>query len=535
MAQDYILKKKTEGYRLTHNSKKEQVLNKQGTIEFAVGSICTVNLDANNKKIVFSDGKDTYWTINTNGFSDWYVNKENLIKIKKFCLGKACKRKTVSGEKKGEKLDKGYMVYLLESSLQKGTKLNKVWLVKDNMAGYFYGNELEKETTSMDSDDRTDGDETAINTSNGILSGNRESDNSRICDFLMPVMISYGLYPEKKLQYKKYRRFFRDPVIDPYGAITGTKEYLFFTKPDFHLLETSGDTLILNPELASSTFFKEMITRYPELLLQLQVSADAELMGNGYKGNYCTYLSQVLSYFFTGNLDLTSSTADTIDTPETIYGNSVTYRGDGHKNDFNIDFSISFKDDKDCTMYNYFKIWEEYSRLKKKGIITPPKQGYTTNRILHDQIGIYKFIVAEDGETIIYYAYICGAFPTTVPRDTFSSLTETPTYNIDWHGFHIEDMNPEILSDFNFVASNKKSKHGYYVGSTDEPFMKIYGDLAPMYDTKYNEAYRYPMFHPYVYKVYNNDGPCKVQYKLVWRQDKDRYDSYNAVRSQLKL
>ena len=36
-----------------------------------------------NKKIVFSDGKDTYWTINTNGFSDWYVNKENLIKIKK--------------------------------------------------------------------------------------------------------------------------------------------------------------------------------------------------------------------------------------------------------------------------------------------------------------------------------------------------------------------------------------------------------------------------------------------------------------------
>ena len=471
--------------------------------------------------------KYTFWLMNVNG-KKYYINKDHFVKIKKRYLNKKTKRKTASGTIKDsyKYKSKGYLVYLLEKSLKPGNNLNKCWMVDAKTVGYFYGSELSSTNPNkkQNQDIISSGDSSDISSINENAS---KSYKETMASKLIPCGIPYGLFPQSKIEYKKFTRFFRDPVIDPNNKITGTKEYLFFTKPDLHLLEEYGNGLILNPELANSTFFKEMRSRYPDLLVQLQMSADASKLNDRYNTSYCPYLSQILSYYCTGNLELNATSAKTIDTPETIFGNSIAYRDDGHEGEFNIDFSISFKDDKYGIMYNYFKIWEEYSKLKKEGLVTPPKQWYTTEKILHDQIGIWKFIVAEDGETILYYAYICGAFPLTVPRDSFSNLTENPTYTIDWHGFHIDDVNPEILSDFNFVASAKKSRGAFYQGSNDSSFNEVIKNLAPMYDDKLDDIYRYPMYHPYVYAV-KNKGATKTIYKLVWRKIGDNeYNSYN--------
>lgn len=493
-----------------------------------------------DKTYTYKGSKKVFKNVKVDGRNS-YVFQDNLTSIKKYYLTKKTKRKTSSGkiEKTYKDKPKGYLVYLLEKKFKPGKKdLNKVWLVKDKVVGYFYGTELSStdptstkgkvKNNELLKDDSTIEDAESKKLDDGSIKAYKEGMVNR----LMPSLIPYGLYTKSQIQYKKFGRFFRDPVIEPDNAITGTKEYLFFTKPDLHLLNTKGNALILNPELAGNTFFKEMRSRYPDLLLQLQHSADGTLLHKGrYGGHYSTYLTQLLSYYKTGNLDLNSTTAKTVDTPENVFGNAITYRGDGHEGDFNITFSTSFRDDKYLTVYNYFKIWEEYSKLKKKGLVTPPNQSYTENRILHDQIGIYKFIVGEDGETIIYYAYILGAFPLTVPRDTFSNLTETPTYNIDWQAFHIEDMNPEILSDFNFVATGRKANGAFHAGSTESTFKGVMADLAPMYDDVHDEPYRYPLYHPYVYAIHTPNQPCKTTYKLVWRQDKSSYDTMNKPRA----
>ena len=43
------------------------------------------------------------------------------------------------------------------------------------------------------------------------------------------------------------------------------------------------------------------------------------------------------------------------------------------------------------------------------------------NKIIHDQFSIYKFIVDEDMETIIYWGKYYGVYPTSLPRDAFSN------------------------------------------------------------------------------------------------------------------
>ena len=540
----YISVKATTGYsslamykykELKYGSKPSGGTSKSIPIASSVtrSSIETITVNKKNYKV---------WKIKYNS-KTYYVNPDTFVKRITYYLSKKTKRKTSDGTIKStyKYKDKGYMVYLLASSLKSGKKLNKCYMVKDKAIGYFYGTELTKTKPKTSS---SNGNKNSSNNSNKDDNKNStektttaknltESARKKINKYLIPSLIPYGIYTESQIQYKKFFRFFRDPVMEPNNAINGTKEYLFFTKPDLHLLKSSNGTLVLQDELANNSFFKEMRVRYPDLLLQLQHSADAAAYNSRYKNNYSRYLSQTLSYYVTGNLDLTSTTATTIDTPETIYGNSIMYRRDGHADEFNIDFSISFRDDRNLTMYHYFKIWEEYEKLKSKGMVTPPKQSYTTNKILHDQIGIYKFIVDSDGETILYYAYIVGCFPKTVPRDTFSNLTENPIYNIDWHGFHIEDMNPEIISDFNFVATNRNSYGIYADTSKASSYVKNLMDkdlLAPMYDDRYNEPYRYPLAFPYVAAYHDPNSFNKIIYKLVWRRSDGIYSNFNKNR-----
>ena len=220
------------------------------------------------------------------GTKKYYIKTDNFVKIKKYYLTKKTKRKTSKGEIKSSytNKEKGYLVYLLSSKFKPGKKeLNKTWMVKHKVVGYFYGTELSSTNPTTDkakaknNEILKDNDNENSSTAKVVDDGSVKSYKEAMVNRLIPSLIPYGLYTQSQIQYKKFSRFFRDPVIDPDSAITGTKEYLFFTKPDLHLLDKSGNTLVLNPELSGNTFFKEMRSRYPDLLLQLQNSADGEL------------------------------------------------------------------------------------------------------------------------------------------------------------------------------------------------------------------------------------------------------------------
>ena len=326
------------------------------------------------------------------------------------------------------------------------------------------------------------------------------------------VLWANGIYNRQDIQwYKKFNRF---GVLDPYNTPTHVKEYIFFTKPDLNLVVP--DTANINPELANQPYFTELINRYPDIITQLQRSHG---IPKGDKGPFMAILSNAVK----NNLELPAISTDVIDTPATIYGTSYNYRGWGYKSDEKVDFSLEFEDTRYLEIYNLVKTYEEYERLKKLGMVSPPNidgapttadgrcfSYYIRNKILHDQFSVYKFIVEDDGETILYYAKLWGVFFKNVPRDAFSDIkTEGGlSYAIDFEAAFVDDMNPTILSDFNNLVY---------------PYVKTTKEL-PIYDKKKKMINGAWATMPFVTKIetknnktWNGPNNMKYMYKLVWR------------------
>jgi hypothetical protein len=239
-----------------------------------------------------------------------------------------------------------------------------------------------------------------------------------------------------------YNKFSRIDMKDPYNALTGaTREYLFFVKPDFNIISlTNADALI--KAIQNNPFFMDLANKNPEVIKMLQYSYDFK--------PFCPMLSRLVN----SNMQLPNIDADVIDGPTNKYGTMIEYRSDGRKSDENVSFSLEFRENKNLDVFMFFKAYEKYTYLKKIGVIEPKFNAYREYKILHDQMGIFKIIVGEDLETILYYAYAWGCKPLNVPRDGLSDIDPTKliSYNIDWKAAFVDDMDPMILAHFNDLA-----------------------------------------------------------------------------------
>ncbi len=305
-------------------------------------------------------------------------------------------------------------------------------------------------------------------------------------------MNTAGIYNRSDVEW--FDKFNRFGYIDPFNTITHAKEYLFFTKPDLHLFRNSSSSS-LNTEIQDYPFFMEMIKNYKPILEQLQESCSNS------NGPFIKILSNTVK----NTLDMPTLTAKNIETSATIYGTKQTYRG-GSSGDEDHEFSLEFEDTKYLDIYMFFKCWDEYSRLKVLGLVSPPDDDYIINKILHDQIAIYKFIVGEDNKTLIYYAKAFGCNPTGVPREAFSDMDKNGglTYSVPWRSFMIEDMNPLILKDFNELVSK---------------YIRSYNDI-PLYDRTTHLPNSKWVTIPYIYEKMSGDldpGYRRYNYELRWR------------------
>lgn len=255
---------------------------------------------------------------------------------------------------------------------------------------------------------------------------------------MVRVMNGNGIYDRSQMQY--YDRFSRFGIIDPYNSVLTTKEYLFFTKPDLHIF-SNGNTSILNPQIARLPVFDDAMKRYAPVLKQMQWSA---------KGNVSPFVN-LLSNTVSSSLDLPSVSANEIETSVNIRGSYLSYRTHSVNSDAAHDFSLEFKDTRYLAVYMFFKLFDAYENQKFYGYVTPPDKHYVFRKILHDQISIYKFIVSEDGETLLYWAKLTGCYPKSVPREAFSDMSngEGVKFTTQWRAQFVEDMDPQILSDFN--------------------------------------------------------------------------------------
>lgn len=266
---------------------------------------------------------------------------------------------------------------------------------------------------------------------------------------------SNGITDRYEMQWSS--KFSRIGIIDPYNALTNTKEYIFITKPDLCILGPNGS---VSSVLSNNPFFVDAVRRYPEAAAQLQSS-------------YISYNSRspfmtMLSNSVTSTLDVPGISADMIETGKNVYGTTIGYRSTSYQSDESHDFNLEFEDDKYLDIYMIFKMWDEYEKLKWGGYLDFSKsavehwQNYIVNKVLHDQVSIYKFIVAEDGYRIVYYARIVGCVPTSIPRDAFSdtSSTEPQKLTVGWKGHFVRDMDPIIISHFNQIVARSGLANG---------------------------------------------------------------------------
>lgn len=283
------------------------------------------------------------------------------------------------------------------------------------------------------------------------------------------LMWSNGLYNRRDMGM--YTAFSRIPSIDVDNALTNAREYVFFTKPDLHLinLNTGGVASMLE----ASSFFQDVVSRYTDVCYQLQSSASRSDLNKNRNGE--SPFINILSNNIRSELSVPDSESDTdVETGANDYGTKIIYRGTSYTSDQEHNFSIEFEDTKYLETFMLFKIYDEYEKYKNLGLLQLRSPGdsdytndddrwirYTLNKIIHDQFSIYKFIVGEDGETIIYYCMYTGVFPTGAPRDSFSRIENSQTgqaITVNFRANFFRDSDPVIIGSFNHLVESAYSK-----------------------------------------------------------------------------
>ena len=299
-------------------------------------------------------------------------------------------------------------------------------------------------------------------------------------DDLIHTLWSNGIF--RKQDFDDFNDFYIFPRNDPYKMVGTAKEYLFFTKPDLHIFGSRNSNTTdhlanmttINPELDQVPFFRDLKDRgYKNTVLKsLQYSLDPS-----------SPFVNILSNYKVTNLDLSNISVNDEETSSNIYNTRMYYRKPSDSADEEFEFSMEFKDNKYLDCYLWFKAYDIYERLKYQGKVTPTTFDYVYYKVLSDQMSIFKIIVGEDNETILYWAQLWGVYPKSVPRSAFSEL---PTdglfrFTVDFKSTFQADMEPLSLVHFNNLCNLYFTNHSTSeLDLFDKKSLRVTGESAKM-------------------------------------------------------
>ena len=317
-------------------------------------------------------------------------------------------------------------------------------------------------------------------------------------DDIIRTLWSNGIY--RKNDFDDFNKFYIFPRKDPYKMVGTTREYMFITKPDLHIYgsphineydmkksfaENSGlraikeitasgkqeDTSQLNPELKGILFFNDLFVRgYKDVLASLCYSHDESAP-----------FVNILSNYKTSNVELSNITVGDEETATNIYNTRIFYRKPSDTADEESEITLEFKDNKYLDCYLWFKAYDMYERLKYQGKVTPIDWNYTMFKVLSDQMSIFRFVVADDGETIIHWSQMWGCYPKSVPRAVLSDMPEDGMlrFSVDWKVTFQADMDPLTIMHFNALCELYRYKHKVKrINLFDEISQRITGEAA---------------------------------------------------------
>ena len=209
--------------------------------------------------------------------------------------------------------------------------------------------------------------------------------------------------------------------------------YMFITTPRLNLNDTNTkrDSFLLYMKNYHSDIFNALNIE------NKKISPFIKLLTNSFRG-----------------IDGKDLASRTIDIGETFYGFKQTLPISIVDSQVGDTLTVTFEELKHLPVVKLHKLWVEYTEKVSRGLFSPSETAIT-KRFIDYVSSIYYFVLDFDGETILYWAKYTGAVPISVP---YSSLVtngfehDIPELTVEYIYSYKEDMNPNILSDFNKVA-----------------------------------------------------------------------------------
>lgn len=349
------------------------------------------------------------------------------------------------------------------------------------------------------------------------------------------------LYTSKDIS-ERFEKFFRFGYIDRENITTGSKEYLFFTKPHLYLFSSNATFENPYPGKVSINDLHPSIIKHSSTLCSLYHESPYlfyQLSRVSSKFGYNTHnFIPILTNTVASSLDLPTIDAEYSELNKTTMGATRFIRSHSIMSNNTFDFTIEFNDNKFLEVYKLAKIYDEYMNLKSSGLLDivvdignpggSNNQSGTygdmlTNLIANidtDSFSIYRIIVSDNGEDILHWSKLWGVTFSNVPRDSISNIGDDGKISIPL-GFkadHVSDLDPLIIADFNSVS-------GIYANDTNFP------KTSKIWDSRINDINATPVGTPYITgydengNLFGGLGRTKpTYYKLKFSDVRDRSD-----------
>lgn len=260
------------------------------------------------------------------------------------------------------------------------------------------------------------------------------------------IIQSIGLFEASPQEYirqssNKYNRF---KFAVPDSVLQRTFAHVFFVKPNCNMQVSENGLINQSKTPVTDANFSYMYQHSPALISEL----------TQHSGNNESHFSFVLSNA-AASFSLSDEFIETDAYGKSYLGYDTTFGRHDAPSKTSGEFTITFQDDRDMSIYRLIKLWVSYIAGTYRGSYAPTDYSIENN-ILDYAGAVYYILTAEDGETILFWSKYYGIFPTTVPSTQYSwsygSLLSAPTLEIPFKYSYKEDFNADAIIEFNYNA-----------------------------------------------------------------------------------
>lgn len=246
-------------------------------------------------------------------------------------------------------------------------------------------------------------------------------------------------------RYDWFLNFNRYRITHPDYHLQNSRAYVFMTRPDLNIFDSSGSTL--NESIKSTgnvALYYNAVLKHPIICQSL-----SSILASTH--DFIPIISNTAR-----SLDVQDMSLKTIEHAETLSGWKLVYAKNAIDSKTAGNISMNFIDDNMASITYMHLIWVEYIDNVVRGIVDP-KIDYIRNAILDYASSLYYILTDQSGENIIFWTKYYGVFPTNVPSSAFSfnegSPVHVPDIQIQYAYSFKEDMNPLALAEFNRNSS----------------------------------------------------------------------------------